>query len=696
MAPLSEKEDPRDRIITLNDVPVAIEQTKGKTWRIKKPLVDGKKTIAGSTHMGVKPKDSTWKNFKNTPSLKYRFDIGKPDDTGESLNKLLKRIVELKIEGFDNQDFVRERLFKKADSVTKYLKVADWVGLWDYDKKQAAKKATESRGHLQKGVVEPLGAKKDKRFFEDPLIEHWLKKFTDNDAPEYHRYMFNALKILNMTPDDLAYTDYKGDPNRKQEAIEERIFPLRAWAENPYNYNPATSKNRKPNRNLLPENRFVKGTIIKYVKPDEITRLPSDINWEKLIEKTGDHKGKIAVGDRNNNVMYNYAKVIRNFINANVGHVSDVPETHILSQEAPSVAQYGSVKLSWNQIEGMRKCLRDGIKNNTKKVKLHRTGKTFRPIGKTKRGWTKDGDGTYDLEWASDKWSVKSYWEDAYFFFMLGVEMGFRAEEGFDIITEEPADIEQDSGVRIEFDGDQKLYFVYLYTRKTEKQKEGRIHEGFIPNSADGDIVKKLIDKRLAEVAKNQGVDPNSKHHSLIGADNKYTKISTITLSTDQVVPYDNRRRILKNIFRHCYQEVEAASSFYYERPVHAIRHVFAQYWLNKSGYNYTFVMKLGHWQTLSTLMKSYGKMDPKVFALDHNLFANIDASKPYSQRMKDIANAKAKQNIEEPKDYVPTGKPKKPKDVIIQHLDKAHLDVDVVPESTVETPKPEDVPLAT
>jgi len=94
--------------------------------------------------------------------------------------------------------------------------------------------------------------------------------------------------------------------------------------------------------------------------------------------------------------------------------------------------------------------------------------------------------------------------------------------------------------------------------------------------------------------------------------------------------------------------------------------------------------------------MKSYGKMDPKVFALDHNLFANIDASKPYSQRMKDIANAKAKQNIEEPKDYVPTGKPKKPTDVITQHLDKAHLVVDVEPDSTVETPKSEDVPIAT
>jgi len=392
------------------------------------------------------------------------------------------------------------------------------------------------------------------------------------------------------------------------------------------------------------------------------------------------------VGDRNNNTMYNFAKVIRNFLSANVKRYPDVDETDILSQEAPAVAQYGKLKLSWNQIQGMRACLLKGIKEDTKIINLTKSGKFY------------DAAGKFDLSQHKKNWSVKSYWQDAYFFYMLAIEMGMRAEEGFDIIAEEPLD-EQSSGVTIETEGSEKYYKVFLYTRKTEEMDEGKIHEGIIPNSPDGDIVKKLIDDRKAEIKKGRDIDKQSKIHALIGADNKYTGIETISLPTDQVTKFEVRRRIIKNILRQCYQEVDAASTFYYDRPVHALRHVFAQYWLNKSGYNYTFVMKLGHWTTLKTLEKSYGKMDMKIFALDHNVYANIDPSKPYAQRLSDIEAAR--KSAKEPEPFTPTATAKVVADKFIKSVKKAHFDKEPEPNTDelitnpLEVKPDDDTPIA-
>ena len=47
---------------------------------------------------------------------------------------------------------------------------------------------------------------------------------------------------------------------------------------------------------------------------------------------------------------------------------------------------------------------------------------------------------------------------------------------------------------------DPPMYIVTLYTRKTEKMDDGKIHQAVISNSDDGDIVKDLIDTRLNDI----------------------------------------------------------------------------------------------------------------------------------------------------------------------------------------------------
>jgi hypothetical protein len=50
-------------------------------------------------------------------------------------------------------------------------------------------------------------------------------------------------------------------------------------------------------------------------------------------------------------------------------------------------------------------------------------------------------------------------------------------------------------------------------------------------------------------------------------------------------------------------------------RTIHSIRHIFAQLWLAKSKWNFGIVADRGHWETLDTLKKHYGKVPKKVQA---------------------------------------------------------------------------------
>ena len=88
---------------------------------------------------------------------------------------------------------------------------------------------------------------------------------------------------------------------------------------------------------------------------------------------------------------------------------------------------------------------------------------------------------------------------------------------------------------------------------------------------------------------------------------------------------------------RHCYltsvpkedrdESDEGGFDNFMEMPLHSLRHVFAQYWLHKSDWNFTFVAKLGHWKTEKELKDSYGGMDQDRFDQDYEKFSGVDAN---------------------------------------------------------------------
>ena len=675
---LDPENDPRqEREIKILDTKFDIVQKgKKKNWYFVRPLVQDKsgkpQVYGGVEYMAVQSPSKTKIELFNDKG--FRTEEGKklpmPDNEGKSLEEFIKLILRLKT-GKDesgihyprNEDFVNANLFSAGEHIGKFLIIAEWAGLWNTKENRMGTKFKEkelfkAKAKSPKSVK--LSGKKLAGFYKDQYIRNWLDANPSEDKTSFHRDMANALEILNISPSDLAMeTGIHKDLSKaeKLKKFKKLLLKLRYWSENPNAENPATWQERKiqDGDGVLTGNRFNPHAKLLGVDPESLNRLSTDKN--PIIEQE-DHdgakgkwkKGQTLVSDRNNSVMYKLVKVLRHFFAANVIGVSDQPKTDsvagkgesVLSQEAIGVGQYPDVKMSWKQQLAMRDCLLKGAKANGGK------GQKIFTITKVGKFPATQVSGTFDITkdygGIGTKYSVKSFWYDAYFLFMLAsTALGGRAEELFDIIAEPPED-KQSSGVLIDYDEKPPMYIVYVYTRKTEKSKAGKIHQAILPNSPDADIVKDMIDDRLEDIKKKIGIittippqykggkpRPNALH-ALIGVDGKYTRIDTINLPTDQVHKQQTARRIIFDILRHCYEVAGITHKFFYDRPVHALRHVFAHYWLKKSGYDYDLVMTLGHWQNRELLEGSYGEPDPALFLMKLNKVANVDPSKTHEE----------------------------------------------------------------
>jgi len=673
---LDPKTDKRRIINILGENFELIKPTGKKNWYFERPLkVENgiEKKVAGVFKLAVKPSDDTIKKFKNSPVGDFKSEDGTvlpmPDDEGKSIEELVKLIVRLKsgtdpsgVTWANNEDFVNNKIFGDGTQVTKYLILADWADLWNVADNRLGKKGKDTlvfKAKTKSPKSKKYATKRDKGFFADQYIKNWLAEWTSEDSKGFHRDMASALDILGLSPSELAMasgTNAELSPQEKLKKFKELLLPLRYWTENPNAKNPATmfARAMKDGEGANTGNRFHPKAKLMGVDPNSLKRLTTDI--DPIIESEDNDtkkgkwkKGQTLVSDRNNSTMYRLVKVLRHFFDANTKSIKEQPKVDdkigsgsaILSQEAVGVGQYAEVKMKWQQVLDMRDCLLTGMKNKQKIIPITKSGKTqFTP--------KKEDFDITNMAGDINKFSIESYWKDAYFLFMLGsTALGGRAEELFDIIAEPPTDPDS-SGVKIDEEEDPPLYIVYVYTRKTEKMDDGKIHQAVISNSDDGDIVKDMIDTRLNDIKQKRGIitkiTPSYKGgkvrdniiHSLIGADGKYTRIDTIDLPTNKIVPHTQRRKVVKNILRHCYEQAGITATFFYDRPIHSLRHVFAHYWLKKSGYNYNLVMKLGHWNNQKLLEGSYGKMDPAHLQNQIDIVARMDPSKSHRQIAQD------------------------------------------------------------
>lgn len=68
----------------------------------------------------------------------------------------------------------------------------------------------------------------------------------------------------------------------------------------------------------------------------------------------------------------------------------------------------------------------------------------------------------------------------------------------------------------------------------------------------------------------------------------------------------------LRNQLRQIYKHVGKLEDYFYTNTFHALRHIGAHYWLEKTNYNYGIVAKIGGWHTIDELKNSYGEMSPE------------------------------------------------------------------------------------
>lgn len=77
-----------------------------------------------------------------------------------------------------------------------------------------------------------------------------------------------------------------------------------------------------------------------------------------------------------------------------------------------------------------------------------------------------------------------------------------------------------------------------------------------------------------------------------------------------------NRRQAINNAIRDLkklYSAIGLNHHYFFEEPIHSLRHLGAHYHLSKTKYNYAYVAQIGHWRKVDELIQSYGEMPLSV-----------------------------------------------------------------------------------
>jgi len=547
-----------------------------------------------------------------------------------------------------------------------YLHVADFAGLFMKHQRGKRIRAPSKKTIKEIEFVEDFEDWKKERPpntpEEEAPVQVWINARETAQAKQPQQELWKAMKIMQVTPtmlmalaseqekakaikklEDLVQTERMPDPRNSK-----NIFPVKKMI-----------KNKKgqlvlPNDTLTPKGKnprvWFQGYWDKYhqgkndegvalfnpqMKPDHFENKRWSLEeWSNHFDAPdpfghekdkGKYKGVWfgkprqltlkAVKRGDNNVFYNFIGLIRQFMDVHGMGLGDLPEESPLSQVA-NPPRSATIHLKVDQIEAMNECLMEGIKGN---IPEFTDWNTYRVEG--------DKITFKDIE------EAKSYWHDAYFFFKLSLELGFRAEEAFTLVATKldsqtvGGAKEGNSGVFEAPNGDMT---VNIYTRKGDKGKKGqKIHGGYIISEETKDLIR----KRLKEV--EEGMDAKSpeialekygvtqqldgreyRQHSLIGADGRYTELGTLDKPAtaygkkreEGLVKPTGKRNKIRAMMRHCYHQAKLTDDYWYEHSLHSLRHVFAQYWLELSEFNYGFVAIIGHWKTESIVRDVYGQ----------------------------------------------------------------------------------------
>jgi hypothetical protein len=595
--------------------------------------------------------------IENTPFTENDFPS---DNTNKAFVNLVQAIVDIwenQIDELPNMSYMKFQAQVGIDpkTVRRFLGIGAKVHLVEWEKRLTTK--GESKGTFLQKIPSKRKEKKvsDQEYIENftvwmdnPFVQKWFlddantsarigfkakkvpnPKFDPKkpESPENLKMiyeggrgvageLFKIMTVMKISPERLAgYRQY----DNGLELLKERLAK-KVWED------PRTLKTDPASKGKY---EGVRWNILDWAKakyaPDPFYKIKKG----KYVGRTRQIESKKTA----HNTWYNFAGIIIRYVGTHGLNVPDQDPSSIFAQLA-NKPKYATIALSADQIIEMQNCIETGQKGYLKSIHNISTVVLNWETGAKKVV-------TDEKEFALDN----SYWNDAHFYFLMSLEMGYRAEEAFTIIAQETEEESDDSGLIFYDHKQMQVPFaqyekgnpiqVQIYTRKSERPNVAgqgtKIHAGFIESPA----CKELIVARYTEVlAGMQSKDPSKygirkeldgevyTEHALIGTDGRYTKEGTLNFPSDKyqseedqrlegttgtVVGTDNRDK-MRAMMKHCYHAVGLTKAYWYERSLHALRHVFAQYWCILSDYNYGFVALLGHWKTETIVKEVYGK----------------------------------------------------------------------------------------
>jgi len=185
----------------------------------------------------------------------------------------------------------------------------------------------------------------------------------------------------------------------------------------------------------------------------------------------------------------------------------------------------------------------------------------------------------------ADQWIIEKYGldSDLYRWFWVGVETCARSGK-----TVKDSGLH---GLKLQWDilksksksgVDRITFFMRLYESKTKKIKDGMWDKW----------IKRTKTQESLQLLKNRGG----------------TRIYESDLSKTKFLDLMNDQ--LKELYTHLQKDPD---SLFFKKPSHSLRHIGAHYWLSKGKYkNHVEVAKLGGWNTIDEMIKSYGEFPPE------------------------------------------------------------------------------------
>ena len=106
----------------------------------------------------------------------------------------------------------------------------------------------------------------------------------------------------------------------------------------------------------------------------------------------------------------------------------------------------------------------------------------------------------------------------------------------------------------------------------------------------------------------------NKGESCLVGKPNQYVRFDDMEKTrTAQVKQKCNEQKKIKDNLKALYKAVQVSEDYFYEHPVHSLRHAGCQNLLLASGWNTSLVAVVGGWLSTIEVEKSYGRMPPDV-----------------------------------------------------------------------------------